>query len=301
MDAITQAYEQVIERFVQWAAHEDDIRAAIIIGSRARVDDHPADEWADLDLMVVTKNPDRLINDSDWVAQLGVPILTFVEATAGGNEKERRVLFEGGLDVDFAIFPYARMQWVLSNPLTPELARDLSISLGRGLRMVVDKEGIFAQLEQILANLPAQAEPPPTADEFLHNIQDFWYHALWTAKHLRRGEIWWAKGGCDWRLKHLLSQMLQWHARATQGEQHDTWFRGRFLEQWADPRAISELRAVFAHYDEADIWRALFATMEVFRWLAVETAVRYAYSYPTAGDATVTELVNTLFSGRNSP
>jgi hypothetical protein len=24
-------------------------------------------------------------------------------------------------------------------------------------------------------------------------VSDFWYHALWSAKHLRQGELWWAK------------------------------------------------------------------------------------------------------------
>ena len=58
--------------------------------------------------------------------------------------------------------------------------------------------------------------------------------------------------------------MIEWHARAGG---HDTWFHGRFLEKWADPRAVKEMRDAFAHYDEADIWRALLASMDLFRWL----------------------------------
>ena len=44
------AYKRLIKRFVKWAKTETNIRAAIIIGSRARVD-HPADDWSDLDLL----------------------------------------------------------------------------------------------------------------------------------------------------------------------------------------------------------------------------------------------------------
>lgn len=100
-------YEQLIERFVRWAETCSDIRGAVIIGSRARVD-HPTDEWADLDIMIITTDPERYVSTSDWIENVGNPLLTFVEPTAGGDDMERRVLFEGMLDVDFAIIPKKR-------------------------------------------------------------------------------------------------------------------------------------------------------------------------------------------------
>ena len=56
------------------------------------------------------------------------------------------------------------------------------------------------------------------------------------------------------------------------GADYDTWMRGRFLEQWADPRIVAVLpdRSGAAYGD--DLWRALFETMNLFRGLAVETA-----------------------------
>ncbi len=44
-------YADLIERFTRWAEAEEDVRAALILGSRARKD-HPADEWSDLDVLV---------------------------------------------------------------------------------------------------------------------------------------------------------------------------------------------------------------------------------------------------------
>ena len=49
MSATSEAYEWLIARFSEWAQTQPDIRLAFVIGSRARVEDHPADEWADLD------------------------------------------------------------------------------------------------------------------------------------------------------------------------------------------------------------------------------------------------------------
>lgn len=121
---------------------------------------------------------------------------------------------------------------------------------------------------------------------------------VWTAKHLRRGELWWAKSCCDSYLKNLLLTMLECHARAARGPNFDTWMRGRFLEEWADARAVAALPEIYAHYEEEDIWRALLATMELFRWLAVETAETLDYVYPTYGDERCTELVQRFFSSR---
>jgi len=38
MDQTALKYEKLIEKFVKWAETEHDIRAAIVIGSRARTD-----------------------------------------------------------------------------------------------------------------------------------------------------------------------------------------------------------------------------------------------------------------------
>lgn len=64
-------YEQLVERFVRWAETLSDIRAAVIIGSRARVD-HPADEWADLDIMVITTDPERYVSTRDWIEKSAI-------------------------------------------------------------------------------------------------------------------------------------------------------------------------------------------------------------------------------------
>jgi hypothetical protein len=58
------------------------------------------------------------------------------------------------------------------------------------------------------------------------------------------------------------------------------------------------LRAAFAHYDRDDIARALLATMDLFRWLAAETAEHLDYAYPALADEHATGLVRTYLSGQ---
>ncbi|NLF78613.1 MAG: aminoglycoside 6-adenylyltransferase, partial [Chloroflexi bacterium] len=44
--------QQLEGRISDWASEESAIRAVLVVGSRARHADHPADEWSDLDLML---------------------------------------------------------------------------------------------------------------------------------------------------------------------------------------------------------------------------------------------------------
>ena len=289
--ATAQAYEEIIRNFVPWAEAEENIRTAIVIGSRARKL-HPADEWADLDLVILARDPGPYLQDAQWVERFGEPWITFVEPTAGGPGMERRVLYSGGLDVDFAFFPMAGLEQAAQKTLPPEWNQ----AFGRGTRVLIDKDKFLERLK------PAFSEPappsPPAREQFLNVIHDFWYHAVWCAKHLRRGELWWGKSACDAHMKGLLRQMLEWHVRATKGPGHDTWLRGRFLEEWADPRAVNNLHQTFAHYDEEDTWRALFATMDLFRWVARETAEKLGYPDSAADDKPITVYVKSLYEER---
>lgn len=293
MNKTASSYDRLIERFVAWAKDEANIRAAVVIGSRARAD-HPADEWADLDLLILANDPKPLVEKDDWLGGMGTPWITFVERIPGDGGFERRVLFEGGLDVDFAPLPADEMRRMAGRPLPPIMA-DI---IRRGVRFILDKDG-FETMVRAARTDPASVESPGK-DEFLNLVNDFWYHTVWTAKHLRRGELWLAHSCCDMYLKELLRRMMEWHARAARGGAVDTWMRGRFLEEWAGPEAAAALPFVFARHDPEDVWRALRATMDLFTVLAVETAGALGHPYPSVGEEKARSLVEGMFSKRTT-
>jgi aminoglycoside 6-adenylyltransferase len=275
-------YRHILERFLAWARAREDLRAVIVLGSRAR-GDRPADEFSDLDLALVSTDPGFYLRETWWLERLGTPLLTFVEGQAVGTGLERRVLFEGDLDVDFAVLRLEEVAGWGRGGMPPEIAAVFA----RGFRFAVDKDGLEGPMG--LSSLdPPGAEPLPDRETFVSLCHDFLYHALWAAKKLRRGELWVARWCVDGYMKLQLLQVLQWHARIVDG--HDTWHKGRFLESWADPRAVAELREAFARYDPEEVGLALRTTVEIFRRVAKEVATKLGHRYPEESDERVVAL-----------
>ena len=305
--------KQLEDRFTAWANSRPDIRAAIVIGSRARIE-RPADEWSDLDIIIFTTAPEYYLSKIDWLENIGTPLLNYLQDTPTGGQRERRVLFEGGLDVDFTIVSNGEAKSLLrflrvrkrfprlfqllpkekSRKIIQEIA-DFARIIRRGMRVLVDKDRIAAHLPLLIGSF-SSSPPKPTQSEFLAVLDEFWYFAVLMSKKLRRGDLWTAARINNCSMKQLLLEMVEWHARAINGWDYDTWQCGTFIEDWADPRAVSALSNMFAHYDAPDIRHSLSVTLDTFRWLAFETAEQLHFPYPAVTDERVKGLLDTYLS-----
>jgi aminoglycoside 6-adenylyltransferase len=243
-----------------WAGGQADVHAVVLIGSQARVDT-PADQVSDVDLALFVEEPARYLRDEEWLQRFGEPLLTFREPTAVGSFEERRVLYRDGLEVDFAILPAAA-----ATALPPEAAAVLAL----GFRVLYD-DGIGIDTPgppSIELRAPAQAE-------FDQLANDFWYHLLWAAKKLWRGEVLVAKQVCDCWLTAQVVELARWRSRG-----RDTWHGYRFFERWADAELVEALRPTFARYDAEDVGRALRAKAELFGRLEDDVAERCGLRLP---------------------
>ncbi len=198
---------------------------------------------------------------SAWVRSFGEPLLTFLEPTAVGGFEERRVLFRDGLEVDFSILPAA----VATAP-TPEA----QAVLARGFSILYD--GIVLAAPELAGPRPA---PLPTQERLDQLSNDFWYHLLWGAKKLRRGELLLAKQVCDCYLIERIVELARWRA-----QDQDTWHGYRFFERWAGEETLQTLEPTFARYDAADVGRALRAKGELFGELERDVAQRFVLVEP---------------------
>lgn len=276
-------YTDIINRFILYGESDENIRAALIVGSRAR-ENKPADKWSDLDLVIFANCPDQLLLNTDWIERIAQPYITFLEQTAVGESKERRFLFEDGLDVDFAVFPSGSIDRLVN-------ASEVQKVLSRGKRVLIDKDDITRNFtNKALVN----NDFIPTYDVLINDINDFWYHAVWAAKKLCRGEILAAKSVCDVYLKQLLIKMIKLQSKIKNGVNFDTWHGYRFFEEWANSYIIDRFKSVFSYYDEQDIWSALKNTMNLYREISVDVSALLGIEYPHEADKFAVDLIEKL-------
>lgn len=250
--------ETFVEEVASWAAAKPDVHAAVLVGSAARTAT-PADEWSDVDVALFVHDPAPYLADGGWLEALGSPLLTFVEPAATGGGQERRVLFDDGVEADFSVFPAAAVEHLLGDAGAVETVR-------RGHRVLFDRAG----LASLLSKLPTPATAGSAAPALEQLANDVWYHALWAAKKLRRGEAWVARSCVDCYLGARLVETAALRARALDPGL-DTWHGGRFVERWAGPEIVAALWEARVR-DPGDVPAAIRRSVSLFDRLADETA-----------------------------
>lgn len=263
-------YEGLIDRFIAWASTRPDLWAAFIVGSRARTN-VPADMWSDLDVVLFADDPARLLDDREWLSHLGEPEITFREPTAVGIWEERRVLFADGCDADFSVLPERLIDELERAGNDSLLYQQASNVVARGYRLLVDKDGRLALLFGAMASSPTGGDEMPSQGDLDQTLSDFWYHCVWTARKLRRGEMAVAHECLEGNQRRLLLQLIRWRAH----RDGDTWHGTRFFEQWAPDELRTVYAQAFAHHEAADIARALGVMMDLVSSLGTKIADVY--------------------------
>ena len=262
-------YDSLEKQICTWARKRDDVLALVVIGSRAR-QDHPADEWSDLDLMLFVTDPQVYAADGTWISQFGEIWLQTHKIT-GLGDPEWLVLFAGGLKVDFLLVSGA------DNHNETLFGTKYLFVTRRGVRVLLDKQRGFEREDFQAPSLEWQK---PDEAAFTAVLNQFWLSSYRAANIIQRGELWRAKMIIDAELRRLLLCLLEWHAKAVNGGAYDTWHDGRFLVEWADPQTLAVLPEIFAPFNKARTSHALLRMMELMNKLGKEVADQWCYHYP---------------------
>ena len=265
-------YKEIKEYIRRYAETDSAIKAVIAIGSSTRKD-VKADEYSDLDLIIVTEDTERWYT-GEYPKLLGEVSIAFIEPTLG-NGKEYRAIYDEDKDVDMIILTPEQFTEAVKNGIAGWV-------MNRGYEFLYDSAG-FPELVREYVK-PSVSSPEISEEDFLNLTNDFYFHNIWAAKKLLRGELWPAKMCVDAYLKNHLLKMIELYCYRKEGK--DTWHDGRFIDRWADDWILEKLKGCFAHYEKSDIKEALIHTHELFKEVANGVADAYGYEYPQKAEDT---------------
>lgn len=264
--------DERLNAIVQWATHRPQVQAIVLTGSLARADGS-IDEYSDIDVEVITSDPETLESDDLWLVEFGEPAIV-IRLRTGEQQRwaTRLVIYSDGGRVDFTIAGTDRIESMAETDRLNDLYE-------RGYRVLLDKSSITAGLPA--ASRKARPSGLPTQHAFTTAVEEFWFEASHVPRYLERNELWLVKLR-DWAMKQQLLRMAEWHAITHSNSDADTWHNGQQIEAWLDPTAFAELHRCFGRFDAADAGRAYTATIALFSRLAREVAHAASLQYPVA-------------------
>jgi aminoglycoside 6-adenylyltransferase len=260
------AYTDIINNIRTWSQQTEDIEGVIIIGSQAR-NVLLADQWSDLDLMVLVRTPDTFLNGNQWLNRFGNVVCAFNYITplhfTTWDWCVKRALLDDNRDIDFSILPYDYLDEVLV------VNQDI---MAKGYRVIYDARA--PQLETKIAALvavhKASSTTPPTEDELCNVVNDLLFHIIWALKKIKRGELWVAVNDINQHISGLLLHLIEWHTISVTHKSASIIYDGRFLEMRADGEILRRLRGCFTNYDPADAIETLGHLVDITHFISQE-------------------------------
>jgi aminoglycoside 6-adenylyltransferase len=271
----------VLERLIAWGNANATVRAMILTSSRARANGS-ADLLSDYDVIVAVRDADAFGRDDAWASGYGRPLVRWNDEHElyGMTTFFRGVIYEGGVKVDYTLWPDGLLRRVAEETALPE---DLDV----GYRVLLDKDDQTSHWQE--ATYRAHTPSRPSREEYDTLVDEFWWDTTYVAKSLWRGDVFFAKFMLDYDSKFVaLRRFLEWRIEMD----HDWSLRpgshGRGLERLLPAELWSELAATYVGTDIEENWEALFRTTALFRRVAIEVGAALDYPYPQDKDAAVT-------------
>lgn len=273
---------EFFNKIKNWLANKSDIKAAILVGSDARVD-HPSDKYSDYDIEIYTDEFVNYVQDEKWLGKFGNIWVNVRDKTDEGFPT-CLVIYEESIKVDFSLRPVSYLTKLIKTGFLPNYYQ-------QGYEFLSDRDS-YKETYRAL-NFAPNAKDLDTK-EFRRVIEEFWFEIWHIAKYLKRNDLWVVKfrDGCA---KEFLLKMIEWHAKSINGVNFNTWHQGRFMKEWTDEHTWNDLKTCFSQFDAESSWKALLSTMNVFRRLAKETAQNLKYQYPEKVDLFISQWVDARY------
>ena len=274
-------HDPVLSRLTAWGQSREDVRVMILTSSRCNPA-APRDLFSDYDVILGVRCIAPYLDES-WLQDFG-PVLVLwrdpVKQNYGHDKFAYITQYETGLKIDFTVGPTAMIATLTAQAIqNGAVDKDLDV----GYQVLLDKD-------QLTAGLPAPTyraytPTPPTEIEYCQLVETIFHEATYVAKHLWRGDLMAAKYNLDHAMKgQCLRQMLEWRMEVQAGWNVKTGAYGKGLQKRTPPHLWQQLEATYVGAGTEENFQAMFATLALFRQVALEVGQALGYSYPQAMD-----------------
>lgn len=290
MPLINHHPDDVIAKLVQWAQHQDAVRAMLMTSTRA-VPNATWDMLSDYDIVLFVEDIHPFHESQKWLEYFGDVLVVYQDPIYPdqdfGMEQFGNVTqYANGLKIDFTLCHVSLLQRIVQ-------ARALPAELDAGYRTLLDKDHLTHGLKQpaYTAYIPVR----PTTELYQRTVNDFFSDPPYVAKCLLRGELLPMKWCLDYDMKHVyLRQMLEWKVGIDTDWSVPVGSLGKGLRKRLPTQVWSQVEDAYAGATVGDNWQALFRTMSIFRQVAMEVGEHLGYTYPLKLDQRVTDFVKEM-------
>ena len=271
--------QQAEIKITNWAKSQSTIRAVIEVGSQVR-EDHPADEWSDIDLVLLITKPVQHNETSEWLREISFIIGDIWSIAQESNSKTEWFslgsLISGRYKVDIVCSVIPENAILFPDLETIILKLPYSYVFYPSCTILYDLQGIPRNIRiasgKYVPKIPDEAE-------LVNNFRFLWMDLVHLAQLFRRGEHWRAASLQSHCMEKFLLKLIEWHSLIFQNEEK-IWPRGQFLEEWADPRIVLELKDLSFVFNEYTFWESIFKLYDLHRWVALEICTKIGFSFP---------------------
>ncbi len=279
--------KEVLNEVIEFAKEEEDIKALLITSSMANPK-AKTDVFSDLDVVLVTANPNKFLDDRSWCKQFGEVMVSFND-----NFKLEDIttytslnLYQDYIRIDFSIWPTKLIEKIGKYDRLPAF-------LDIGYEVLYDKNNLTVNLEK--PTYQAYQTQKPSQEEYDRVVNNFWWNITYIAKYLWRDQFYFAKY-MDYFIKfNLLKTMVEWLIGVDYDWQVNPGKQGSNFKKYLDKKLWQELKSTFSGGDLNQNWQSTFKMMDLFSKIAKKIAYRLRFDYPQTLEDDVKNYVNKIY------
>ena len=272
--------EVILEWILRFAESNDEIRAVVLIGSRANPS-MPVDILSDYDIMFLVRNPAAFIRDACLQKLFGRKII--LQHNIISQEKVSwdafLMILADGIRIDLSIMPVDYIG---------------QISIDSPRLILRDKDGVFHDQVQIEGS--PYIIKKPSQEDYRDTINEFWFCSTNVARGIWRRELSYTLQMYYTIVHPCLVRVLEWQAGSENNWKISTGKFGRFLYKYMADGGPGKFEMTFPGADFDSVWKALFASCDLVSDYGVRLARQLDYSYPFEEDANVRKYLKAVKS-----